>query len=153
MNKLVEMPEILEVPEVDARLNSPLPKVQLPGDGRLLSAFAADCAEVLKNCDVYQRGGVAFIVNQQLDGLEVIPPSLLRTLVEKYLVCYRLKRSGKNQIVLSRTMISEDAQVGLQWRSFSHHVHRPGSPLSLYPAARRPSPFPLAATNNLRRTV
>ena len=27
---------------IDARLNSPLPKVQLPGDDRLLSAFAAD---------------------------------------------------------------------------------------------------------------
>ena len=61
MNKLIEVPEILEVPEVDARLNSPLPKVQLPGDDRLLSAFAADIAEILKHSGLYQRGGVALL--------------------------------------------------------------------------------------------
>src|SRR4029077_18886477 len=83
---------------IPARLNSPLPKVQLPGDNRLLSAFAADCAEVLKDCGIYQRGGVAFIVNQGQDGLEVITPALLRTLAEKHLVCFRIKRSGDNVI-------------------------------------------------------
>jgi len=130
MNKLVESPEILDPPDVDApelppaaapidaRLNSPLPKVQLPGDGRLLSAFAADCAEVLKNCGVYQRGGVAFIVNPQRDGLEVITPALLRTLAEKYLVCFRVKGSGQNMISLARTMTSEDAQGVLSAQQF-----------------------------------
>jgi hypothetical protein len=110
MNKLVEEPEILEVPEVDARLNSPLPTVQLPGDGRLLSVFAKDCADILKNCGIYHRGGVAFIVNQQRDGLEVITPSMLRTLAEKYLVCFRVKGAGGKTIKLARTMTSEDAQ-------------------------------------------
>ena len=99
MNKLVESPEILEVPEVDARLNSALPKVQLPGDDRLLSAFAADIAEILKHCGLYQRGGVAFIVNQQRDGLEVVTPSLLRTLAEKHLVCFRVRAPGKTRSV------------------------------------------------------
>ena len=63
MNTLIEVPEILEVPDVDARLNSPLPKVQLPGDNRLLSAFATEIAKVLKDCGLYQRGGIAMIVN------------------------------------------------------------------------------------------
>src|SRR5215471_13592020 len=54
---------------IQARLNSDLPKVQLPGDDRLLSAFAADCARILKNCGIYERGGVAFIFNQQRNGL------------------------------------------------------------------------------------
>ena len=118
MNKLVEEPEILEVPEVDARLNSPLPKVQLPGDGRLLSVFAKDCADILKNCGIYHRGGVAFIVNQQRDGLEVITPSMLRTLAEKYLVCFRVKGAGGKTIKLARTMTSEDAQGVLSAQQF-----------------------------------
>ena len=95
---------------VSSLLNSPLPKVQLPGDNRLLSAFAADCARVVKDCGIYQRGGVAFIVNQQRDGLEVITPALLRTLAEKHLVCFRIRQSGDNVLSLARTMTSEDAQ-------------------------------------------
>ena len=118
MNKLVEEPEILEVPEVDTRLNSPLPKVQLPGDDRLLSAFASDIAEILKHCGLYQRGGVAFIVNQQRDGLEVVTPALLRTLAEKYLVCFRVRGSGKKMIGLARTMTSEDAHGVLSAQQF-----------------------------------
>jgi hypothetical protein len=103
---------------INARLNSPLPKVQLPGDDRLLSAFAADIAEILKHCGLYQRGGVAFIVNQQLDGLEVVTPALLRTLAEKYLVCFRVRQSGQNMISLARTMTSEDAQGVLSAQQF-----------------------------------
>jgi hypothetical protein len=49
---------------IPARLNSPLPKVQLPGDNRLLSAFADECAQILKSRGIYQRGGIAMIVNE-----------------------------------------------------------------------------------------
>ena len=103
---------------VSSLLNSPLPKVQLPGDNRLLSAFAADCAKILKDCGIYQRGGVAFIVNQQRDGLEVITPALLRTLAEKHLVCFRIRQSGDNVLSLARTMTSEDAQGVLSAQQF-----------------------------------
>ncbi len=44
---------------VSSLLNSPLPKVQLPGDNRLLSAFAADCArnsERLRHLPARWRG-------------------------------------------------------------------------------------------------
>ena len=92
--------------------------MQLPGDNRLLSAFAVDCAKVLKDCGVYQRGGVAFIVNQHRDGLEVITPALLRTLAEKYLVCFRNKPSQDTVISLERTMTSEDAQGVLSAQQF-----------------------------------
>jgi hypothetical protein len=34
---------------MNARLNSDLPKIRLPGDNRLLSAFAAECGEILKS--------------------------------------------------------------------------------------------------------
>jgi hypothetical protein len=42
---------------ISARLNSTKPKVELPGDDRLLSAFATELAEILKTHGLYQRGG------------------------------------------------------------------------------------------------
>jgi len=103
---------------IPSRLNSNLPKIQLPGDGRLLSAFAADCAKVLKNCGIYERGGVAFIVNQQGNGLDVITAVMLRTLAEQHLICFRVRGSGDNVVTLPRTMSTEDAQGVLSAQQF-----------------------------------
>src|SRR5438874_1555259 len=88
------------VPDVSARLNSSNPKVELPGDGRLLSDFALELAEILKHQGLYERGGLAFVLNQDQDGLEVITPQLLRTLVERHLVCYRIKSREQGEIML-----------------------------------------------------
>ena len=95
--------------DITARLNSDLPKVQLPGDGRLLSAFATDCGKILKDCRIYQRGGVAFIVNQQRNGLDVITGPMLRTLAERHLVCFRVRCRDGDFVSLPRTMSTEDA--------------------------------------------
>ena len=119
IKKLIEATPVISPPTkksrtadaeaIPAHLNSPLPKVQLPGDGRLLSAFAADCAKILKDCGIYQRGGVAFIVNQQRNGLDVITAPMLRTLAEQHLVCFRVKCSGDDFVSLPHTM-STDAR-------------------------------------------
>ena len=103
---------------ISTRLNSPKPKVELPGDDRLLSSFGADLAEVLKNHGLYQRGGLAFMVNQQQDGLEAITPQMLRTLVEDYLVCYRIKTVGETELSLERTMTESDAKGVLSSQQF-----------------------------------
>ena len=105
--KLIDETPVIE--PIAARLNSDLPKVRLPGDGHLLSTFATECAKVLKSCGIYQRGGVAFIVNQQGNGLDVITAPMLRTLAERYLICLRVRSSGDNKISLPRTMSTEDA--------------------------------------------
>ena len=104
--------------DISTRLNSPKPKVELPGNDRLLSAFGADLAEILKNHGLYQRGGLAFIVNQQQDGLEVITPQMLRTLVEDYLICYRIKTVGETDLSLERTMTESDAKGVLSSQQF-----------------------------------
>ena len=96
--------------EVATRLNSGKPKVELPCDGRLLSQFAAEIAGHLKTCGLYERGGMAFIVNQHENGLEVVTPQMLRTLVENHVVCYRIRRSGESEISLDRTMSEGDAK-------------------------------------------
>jgi hypothetical protein len=100
------------------RLNSGKPKVELPGDDRLLSAFATELAEILKNHKLYQRGGVAFIVNRQQDGLEAITPQMLRTLVEDHLVCYRIRNIGGTDLRLERTMTEDDAKGVLSSQQF-----------------------------------
>jgi hypothetical protein len=111
-------PRLDKARTICARLNRNLPKVQLPGDGRLLSAFATDSGGILKDCGIYQRGGLAFIVNQQRDGLEVITPSMLRTLAEQYLVCFRVRREVGNVVSVPRTMSTEDAQGVLSAKQF-----------------------------------
>jgi hypothetical protein len=103
---------------IAARLNSAKPKVELPGNDRLLSAFAIELAEILKHRGVYQRGGLAFKVNQQQDGLDPITPPMLRTLVEEHLVCYRIRTVGGAELSLDRTMTESDAKGVLSSQQF-----------------------------------
>src|SRR5437762_4275146 len=103
-------PHSLKPEDISARLNSNKPKLQLPGDDRLLSIFADELADVLKNHGIYHRGGLAFIVNPQQNGLEVISPQMLRTLVENHLVCYRIRRWRGTEVAFERTMSESDAK-------------------------------------------
>jgi hypothetical protein len=103
---------------ISARLNSDKLKVELPGYGRLVSSFAIELADILKGQGIYQRGGLAFIVNRQQDGLEIITPQMLRTLAEEYLVCYRVRRAGEAELILERTMSEGDAKGVLSSQQF-----------------------------------
>src|SRR5207244_5249218 len=94
------------------------PKLQLPGDDRLLSIFAAELADVVKNHGIYHRGGLAFIVNPQQNGLEVISPQMMRTLVENHLVCYRIRRWQGTEVAFERTMSESDAKGVLSSQQF-----------------------------------
>jgi hypothetical protein len=108
---LCEIPSVAPTePDVATRLNSSKPKVELPCDGRLLSQFAKEIGGHLKTCGLYERGGMAFIVNEQKNALEVVTPQMLRTLVENHLVCYRIRPSGGSEISLDRTMSEGDAK-------------------------------------------
>jgi hypothetical protein len=94
--------------DIASRLNSSKPKVELPCDGRLLSTFAEELAGILEGHGIYQRGGFAFIVNRQKDGLEIVTAQMLRTLVEQHLVCFRTRRGGETKFI--RTMSVGDAE-------------------------------------------
>jgi hypothetical protein len=124
VNKDAEPIELPPAPEsIPARLSSNLPKVELPGDNRLLSAFADECARILKGRGIYQRGGIAVIVNDDRDGLEVITPAMLRTLVERHLVCYHIKRTRAGELVrFCKTMSTDAAQGVLSAKHFLAHL-------------------------------
>lgn len=111
--KLPEDPDCL--PEID----SPRPKVQLPGNNRLLSDFASELGELLKEKGLYQRGGYVVVVKQQLDKklnvfvpvLEAVTSQSLRTLVEKHLICWRLHESVRGKAIrFDQTMTDQDAK-------------------------------------------
>jgi hypothetical protein len=108
---------------IQGQLESELPKIRLPGDNRLLSKFGDECGRILKSCGLYQRGGIAMIVNDERDGLEVITSSMLRTLVERHLVCYRVRKtSGGKWIRFLRTMNADDALGVLNSKQFLSHL-------------------------------
>lgn len=104
--------------EIATQLNGPQFKIELPGDDRLVSAFASDLGSALQDCGIYQRGGLAFIVNEQENGLELITPQMLRTLVERYLVCYRIKNMGGTELSFDKTMSESDAKGVLSSQQF-----------------------------------
>ena len=99
--------------------NDHRPKVQLPGNDRLLSDFAAELATKLRDKGLYQRGGYVVVVKRQFNQrlgifepvLEVVTSQMLRTLVERHLTCYREHVSTKgNTINYGQTMTDQDAK-------------------------------------------
>ena len=109
-------------PSVSALLNSSKPKVGLPCDGRLLSTFAAELAEILKGRGMYQRGGLPFVVNSQHDGLDIVTAQMLRTFAEEHLVCFRIRRAGETELSLDRTMSEGDAKGVLCSQQFLNRL-------------------------------
>lgn len=77
---------------------------------RRIAALLEHHAPVITSCalcraDVYSRGGGAFVVNSDSTGLAPVTPSMLRTLVEKYVVCYTVRRTSQgDSIQCGRTM-------------------------------------------------
>jgi hypothetical protein len=128
VNKLLESPEILDVPEMAAEpqtsapaavssggnisiLNDKRPKVQLPGDNYLLSDCAREIGRILAPKDIFARGGLAFVINERKDGLAPMTPETLRTWIEKYLVCYKVRKlTGTDEAIqFKRTITQTDA--------------------------------------------
>jgi hypothetical protein len=95
-------------------LNDPRPKVQLPGDDYLLSDCAREIGKILAPKDIFSRGGLVFTINERKDGLTPISQEMLRTWIEDYLVCYKVRKvSGTDQVIQFKRTINETDAAGI----------------------------------------
>src|SRR6185295_8570518 len=98
--------------DIELVLGDKRPKIQLPGDNRLLSDFAGEVGKAVRNADIFTRAGMVVTVNERGDGLQVMTPEALRTWLEQYAVCYKVRNIGgaEEAIQFRRTMTTSDAQ-------------------------------------------
>jgi len=91
--------------------NDERPKVQLPGDNRLLSDFAQDLGKAIRRGNIFRRGGTVFSVDDRGDRLVQMTPDMLRSWLEQYAVCFRTYKHGPSSelIQVRRTMTQSDA--------------------------------------------
>ena len=90
-------------------LNDSRPKIELPGDNRLLSDFAHDLGKAIYRADIFQRCGMVFVVNERGDGLVPMTADALRSWLEQYAVCYKRRSANGETIQFRRTMSNADA--------------------------------------------
>ncbi len=84
-----------DIPSTGIKQIDGKPALQIPGDGMLLSEFAAALGEQLRHAGVFARRGCAFTLDYQGQRLEPVNPRWLRTWIEKHVVPYKMKgRSG-----------------------------------------------------------
>jgi hypothetical protein len=94
---------------VISAINDPRPKIELPGDNRLLSDFARDLGKAIRYADIFQRDGMVFVVNDRGDGLTPMTAATLRSWLEQHLVCYKRRFATSETIQFRRTMTAADA--------------------------------------------
>jgi hypothetical protein len=87
------------------------PGIELPRDDRLISEFAEDLGEKLKNRGLYMRGGSVMVVHNGESVL--LNHEFFRTWCEKYIYTYTQKYQGKDVVEMSRTMSSELAKAAI----------------------------------------
>jgi hypothetical protein len=90
------------------------PKVRLPGDNYLLSECAREIGKILAPKDIFSRGGLVCTVNERKDGLTMMTPDMLRTWMEDYLVCYKLRKlNGAEEIIETRRTVTQTDAAGI----------------------------------------
>ncbi|HTO05202.1 MAG TPA: hypothetical protein VL069_15945, partial [Opitutus sp.] len=88
----------------------PRPKVQLPGDNRLIADFAAELGDLLRPRGLYRRERLVVTLNEKSDALRVVGEQELRTWVEKYVICYSTQKPSNNAhaiIEIRKTMTND----------------------------------------------
>lgn len=68
----------------EAVVRDPRPRLLLPKDGRSVSEFSAQLGCLLRNAPIFNRGGLAMILNDERKKLEPVGASFFRTWIELY---------------------------------------------------------------------
>ena len=102
--------EIVTNPLQDER-----PKVELPGDNRLMSDYARELGRHLHDKNMYRRGRLVVTLNDTNDGLRIVTEQELRTLMEKYVLGYRVhrRRDSDDTYTFLKTMSADHSRAVL----------------------------------------
>ena len=75
---------------------SPLPEVELPKVGRILSDFAAEIGQVMCLNGVYLQDGLPVVLEPRTDRMSPLTPACFRTYAEKNLRTVKMVKRWKN---------------------------------------------------------
>ncbi len=93
---------------LQAAITDPRPKVQLPGEDYLLSAFASALGKELSSKGMHRLNHRAVVLR---DGeLRTVTPQEFRTLAEQHVICYRQQSHRKQVYEVGVTMTEDNAR-------------------------------------------
>ena len=107
--------EIVTNPLQDKR-----PKVELPGDNRLISDYARELSSHLHDKSLFRRERLVVTLNDINDGLRIVTEQELRTLTENYVVSYRVhrRRDSDDRYTFLKTMSADQSRAVLASSQF-----------------------------------
>lgn len=94
--------------------NDPRPKVQLPGDNRLIADFAAELGDLLRTRGLFRRERLVVTLNEKGDALRAVGEQELRTWLEKHVICFSAAKPSNNAhavIEIRKTMTMDIARA------------------------------------------
>jgi len=106
-------------------VRDPRPKIRLPGADYLLSSTAEKLGECLATKPLFIRNDEIVMLRNRM--LELVTPQAFRTLVEQYVVCYRLREGPKETYEVDVTMEEGEARgilASLQFKRKLRTVNR-----------------------------
>ena len=97
----------------------PLPKVEMPADNVLVSHFARQILQLVKDKGIYRRDNVPVFPYVERARLEVLEAQAFRTWLERFLVCFKTKFDGAGDpFDVLRTVNKETAVAVLKCIDF-----------------------------------
>jgi hypothetical protein len=110
--EILPTPEVPDGPRESGEfLNDRRPKVQLPGDGRVLSDTAAEVGALLKDEDIFRRGSLVFHPPKTEREFQPMTADTFRSWAEQHLLCFKLRMTPFRELVrVIRTMSTSDAE-------------------------------------------
>jgi hypothetical protein len=98
------------------------PKIRLPGCDRLLSDFASELVQVLRDENIFYRNGEIVTL---IDGdLKPMTPQAFRCWAEEFVIGYRAKTIGENSFQFDVTMTDNEARGTLAAPQFADALRR-----------------------------
>ncbi len=101
-----------------------LARIELPGAGRNVTAFARELAAILREgSEFFTRDGEVVRVDDEARMMMPVGARAFRTLVEDYVECYSVSHGSKGSFEFTETMALETAATVLESSAFKRGLH------------------------------